>query len=100
MAILDIHVNDGFVPMVDGSLVYHRGFGERRTAVNDPKPALAMSPRVITANGRVVASRTYPLSAPPPPHGWPQPLRPDPANRGGNTWHAADTGRATFRSGR
>jgi FtsP/CotA-like multicopper oxidase with cupredoxin domain len=82
MAILDIHVNDGFVPMVDGSLVYHRGFGERRTAVNDPRPALAMSPRVITANGRVVASRTYPLSAPPPPHGRPQPLRPDPPNRG------------------
>jgi hypothetical protein len=61
---LDIHINDGFVPMVDGSLVYHRGFGDRRTALNDLKPALAMSPRVITANGRVVGSRTYPLGAP------------------------------------
>jgi hypothetical protein len=80
MAVLDIHVNDGFVPMVDGSLVYHRGFGDRRTAINDPKPALAISPRVITANGRVVASRTYPLRAPAPPLGRPAPLRPDPAN--------------------
>jgi len=82
MAILDIHINDGFVAMVDGSLVYHRGFGERRTALNDPKPALAMNPRVITADGRVVSSRTYPLSAPPPPKGRPQPLRPDAGNKG------------------
>jgi hypothetical protein len=44
MAILDIHVNDGFVPMVDGSLVYHRGFGDRRTVLNDPNPALALNP--------------------------------------------------------
>ena len=80
MSPLDLHVNDGFVPMVDGSLVYHRGFGERRTGVNDPKPALAISPRVFTANGQVVASRTYPLGAPLPPHGRPAPLRPDPAN--------------------
>ncbi|APX00469.1 multicopper oxidase domain-containing protein [Arthrobacter sp. QXT-31] len=80
MAILDIHINDGFVPMVDGSLVYHRGFGDRRTAVNDPKPALAMSPRVIRANGLVMASRTYPLGAPVPPLGRPAPLRSDPAN--------------------
>ena len=55
MTILDIHVNDGFVPMVDGSLVYHRGLGDRRTAVTDPKPALAMSPRVFTAAGQVIA---------------------------------------------
>ncbi|TNB75677.1 copper resistance protein [Arthrobacter sp. BB-1] len=80
MAVLDIHINDGFVPMVDGSLVYHRGFGDRRTAVNDPKPALAMGPRVIRANGQVVASRTYPLGAPVPPLGRPAPLGPDPAN--------------------
>jgi hypothetical protein len=44
MAILDIHVNDGFVPMVDGSLVYHRGFGDRRTVLNDLNPALALNP--------------------------------------------------------
>jgi FtsP/CotA-like multicopper oxidase with cupredoxin domain len=79
MAVLDVHINDGFVPMVDGSLVYHRGFGDRRTAVNDPAPALAMTQRVITANGRVVVSRTYPLGAPVPPHGRPAPLRADPA---------------------
>lgn len=82
MSTLDIHINEGFIPMVDGALVYHRGFGERRTAVTDPKPALIMTPRVFTAGGQIVASRTYPLSAPIPPHGRPQPLRPDTANSG------------------
>jgi hypothetical protein len=24
--VLDLYINEGFVPMVDGSLVYHRGF--------------------------------------------------------------------------
>ncbi|MDQ0867400.1 multicopper oxidase domain-containing protein [Arthrobacter globiformis] len=81
MSTLDIHINEGFVRMVDGSLVYHRGFGDRPTPVNDPRPALVMSPRVITAAGRVVASRTYPLGAPVPPVGRPRALRPDPANR-------------------
>lgn len=79
MDTLNVHVNEGFVPMVDGSLVYHRGFGDRRTAVRDARPALAMSPRVFTAAGQVVASRFYPLSAPVPPYGRPAPLRPDPA---------------------
>jgi hypothetical protein len=40
MSPLDLHVNDGYLPMVDGTLVYHRGFGDRRTAVRDPKPSL------------------------------------------------------------
>jgi FtsP/CotA-like multicopper oxidase with cupredoxin domain len=82
MSILDLHVNDGFVPMVDGSLVYHRGFGDRRTALKDPKPALAISPRIFTSGGGLVASRTYPLGAPLPPLGRPVPLGPDPANPG------------------
>lgn len=78
MKILNIHVNEGYVPMVDGSLVYHRGFGERPTRLLDAKPSLALSPRVFTAAGQVVASRTYPLAAALPPHGRPAPLRPDP----------------------
>ena len=57
MSPLNVYVNEGFVPMVDGALVYHRGFGDRPTRREDPKPALAMSPRVFTASGRVVASR-------------------------------------------
>lgn len=82
MSILDFHINEGYVAMVDGSLVYHRGFGERRTTLSDVSPSLSMGPRVFTAAGDVVASRTYPLTAPPPPHGRPAPLQPDPANPG------------------
>ncbi|MGF9647103.1 multicopper oxidase domain-containing protein [Pseudarthrobacter oxydans] len=82
MSILDFHINEGYVPMVDGSLVYHRGFGERRTTLSDVNPSLFMGPRVFTAAGDVVASRTYPLTAPPPLHGRPAPLLPDPANPG------------------
>jgi FtsP/CotA-like multicopper oxidase with cupredoxin domain len=82
MSTLDIHINEGFVAMVDGSLVYHRGFGDRPTPVNDPRPALVMGPRVFTAGGQVVASRTYPLGAPLPPHGRPAPLTPDLAHPG------------------
>lgn len=80
MSILDLHVNDGFLPMVDGSLVYHRGFGDHPTAATDPAPALAITPRVFTAGGETVASRTYPLGAPVPPHGRPAPLQADPEN--------------------
>jgi FtsP/CotA-like multicopper oxidase with cupredoxin domain len=83
MNTLEIHINEGYVPMVDGSLVYHRGFGERPTTVSDVSPSLALSPKVFTAAGQVVASRTYPLAAAPPPHGRPAPLRPDPENPGG-----------------
>lgn len=82
MNILDVHINEGYVPMVDGSLVYHRGFGERRTTVTDTSPSLWMSPRVFSADGQLVASRTYPLDAPVPPHGRPAPLQTDPDNPG------------------
>jgi FtsP/CotA-like multicopper oxidase with cupredoxin domain len=79
MSPLSMHINEGFLPMVDGSLVYHRGFGDRPTRINDPKPALKMGPRVFTAAGQVVASRIYPLKAPVPPYGRPAPLGADPA---------------------
>ncbi|MFP5367595.1 MAG: multicopper oxidase domain-containing protein, partial [Actinomycetes bacterium] len=79
MSPLSMHVNEGYVPMVDGSLVYHRGFGDRATAVTDPAPALKMSPHVFTSAGQVVASRSYPLNAPVPAYGRPAPLGPDPA---------------------
>ncbi|MFL4476793.1 multicopper oxidase domain-containing protein [Paeniglutamicibacter sp. ORCA_105] len=80
MSTLDVHINEGFLPMVDGALVYHRGFGDRRTARGDARPALAISPRVFTAQGTLVASRTYPVNAAKPPRGRPAPLRPDPEN--------------------
>ncbi len=82
MATLDIYINEGFLPMVDGALVYHRGFGERPTPVSDPAPSLALSPHVFTAAGTVVKSRLYPLEAVPPPHGRPVPAYSDPANPG------------------
>jgi hypothetical protein len=82
MATLDIYINDGFLPMVDGALVYHRGFGERPTLTSDPSPSLVLSPHVFTAGGRLVKSRIYPLGAVPPPHGRPEPAAPDPANPG------------------
>lgn len=82
MSPLELHINDGFLPMVDGSLVYHRGFGDRKTTANDPKPSLAVSPQVFQRDGTVVASRTYPLHAPAPGLGRPAPADEDPLNPG------------------
>ncbi|MGW6173630.1 multicopper oxidase domain-containing protein [Arthrobacter sp. NPDC055138] len=82
MKVLEIHINDGYLPMVDGSLVYHRGYGERRTATTDPKPALALIPHVFTRSGDVVKSRHYPLDAEKPPLGRPEPAYKDPFNPG------------------
>lgn len=31
--VLDLFVNEGFVPMVDGSMVYMRGFGDQATKI-------------------------------------------------------------------
>jgi plastocyanin len=76
--VLDLYINEGFVPMVDGALVYHRGFGDRQTAPSDPNPSLRIAPRIFTQSGKVVESRTYPLGRPLPPHGRPAPERPDP----------------------
>jgi hypothetical protein len=57
---LALFVNEGHVPMVDGTLVYMRGFGE--TAAGDPAPSLTIAPRVFLADGRgPVESRLYPL---------------------------------------
>jgi FtsP/CotA-like multicopper oxidase with cupredoxin domain len=91
MSPLDLYINDGFLPMVDGTLVYHRGFGDRRTTFKDPKPSLAVSPRVFLRDGSVLPSRTYPLGAPAPSLGRPAPADKDPLNPGeflvrGNHW--------------
>ena len=77
-AVMDLYINEGLRAMVDGSLVYHRGFGDRPTAVNDPDPSLMAAPRVFTAAGRLVRSRTYPLNRPLPRSGRPAPQRTDP----------------------
>ncbi|VXB30255.1 Multicopper oxidase [Arthrobacter sp. 9AX] len=82
MNILDVHINEGYKAMVDGSLVYHRGFGERPGTVSQANPSLFLSPHVFTAAGDVVPSRTYPLDAPPPPFGRPAALDEDPENPG------------------
>ena len=80
--VLDLYVNEGYLPMVDGTLVYHRGFGDGPTAIGDPQPSLALTPRVFTATGQLVVSRTYPLGATLPPKGRPAPMAPDPRQPG------------------
>ncbi|EMY35307.1 Tat pathway signal sequence domain-containing protein [Arthrobacter crystallopoietes BAB-32] len=80
--VLDLYINEGFVPMVDGSLVYHRGFGDRPSALADPKPSLRISPRIFTRSRGVVASRTYPLGRPLPHAGRPLPAQPTPTEDG------------------
>lgn len=87
--VLDLYVNEGFVPMVDGSLVYMRGFGERPTAVDDPEPSLTIAPRVFLADGRLETSRFYPLDAEIPEEGRPQPAGTDPAKPGQYLIHRA-----------
>jgi hypothetical protein len=57
---LALFINEGHVAMVDGTLVYMRGFGE--SAAGDPSPSLTIGPRVFLADGRgPVESRLYPL---------------------------------------
>ena len=80
--VLDLYINEGYLKMVDDSLVYHRGFGDRPTELRDASPSLAVVPKVFTADGRLVESRTYPLGAAPPPRGTPLPYGPDPVNPG------------------
>jgi hypothetical protein len=69
---LELFINDGHVPMVDGTLVYMRGFGDADS--RDPNPSLTISPRVFLADGRgPIESRVYPLEgeAEVPEHGTP-----------------------------
>ncbi|WP_104168780.1 multicopper oxidase domain-containing protein [Arthrobacter sp. SX1312] len=80
--VLDLYINEGYLKMVDDTLVYHRGFGSRPTDIDDPSPSLTMDPTVITAAGDLVPSRSYPLGAPLPPRGTPTPVGPDPVNPG------------------
>lgn len=76
--VLDLYVNEGMVPMVDGTLVYMRGFGDRPTAADDPFPSLTAAPRIFFADGRLESDRFYPPDAAVPPHGRPSPAGPDP----------------------
>lgn len=80
--VLDLYINEGYLKMVDDTLVYHRGFGSRPTDIDDPSPSLTLDPAVITVAGDVVSSRSYPLGAPLPPRGTPTPVGPDPVNPG------------------
>ena len=81
--VLDLYINEGFVPMIDGSLVYMRGYGGRPTAATDPQPSLTVSPQLFLADGRQLASRLYPTDAEAPPEGRPDPESVDAGNAGG-----------------
>ncbi|HYM63399.1 MAG TPA: multicopper oxidase domain-containing protein [Gaiellaceae bacterium] len=80
--VLELFVNEGHVAMVDGALVYMRGFGERPTNLTDPNPSLTIEPHVFlrpTAqlpNGQLVKSHFFPFTAVPPPEGCPTPAGP------------------------
>ena len=80
--VLDLYINEGYAKMVDDSLVYQRGFGDKPTALRDARPSLRIVPKIFTRNGTVVQSRTYPLGAALPPNGTPTPAGPDGANPG------------------
>jgi hypothetical protein len=80
---LDMFINDGHVAMVDGALVYMRGFGDAPSS--DPTPSLTISPTVFLAGSTIpVISRFYPLVSPDrvPEEGIPASAGADPA--GGN----------------
>jgi hypothetical protein len=80
---LHLFINDGHVPMVDGTLVYMRGYGSKPSG--DPVPSLTIEPQLFLA-GRVgpVSSRTYPLvgDARIPAHGSPDAAGIDPGGTG------------------
>jgi FtsP/CotA-like multicopper oxidase with cupredoxin domain len=78
--VLDLFVNEGFVPMVDGAMVYMRGFGERASTITDPFPSLTISPHAFFADGRLIADRLFPPDAAPPPGGRPEPDSPVPGD--------------------
>lgn len=80
--VLDLYINEGYTKMVDDSLVYQRGFGDKPTALRDARPSLRIIPKIFTRDGQIIESRTYPLGAAIPPNGTPEPAWPDAANPG------------------
>ena len=68
---LQLFINEGTVAMVDGTLVYMRGFGE--VAADDPTPSLTIFPTIFRRDAaEPVKSRFYPLDATVPPEGCPE----------------------------
>ena len=65
---LELFINEGHVPMVDGSMVYMRGFGA--AAGDDPSPNLVIEPQVFLAGGTgPIDSRHYPVNGAAEVHG-------------------------------
>ena len=87
--VLDLYINEGMVVMVDDSLVYMRGFGERGTTIEDAAPSLSITPRLFTASGLLVENRAFPADAKLPPHGRPEPAGDDPTAPGHSLIHRA-----------
>jgi len=80
--VLDLFINEGFVRMIDDSLVYMRGFGATPTDLGATNPSLRTRPHVFLADSTLVPSRAYPLGAALPEEGRPDPLGPHPTLRG------------------
>ena len=89
--VLDVHLNEGLVPVVDGTVVYQRGFGDAPSGTGDPAPRLTLTPRAFLADGRLVPARTFPPGARVPVEG-----RPEPATAVGDGTHTVR--RATWAS--
>jgi hypothetical protein len=85
---LQLYINDGHVPMVDGTLAYMRGYGELPSG--DPQPSLTIQPQLFL-RGQVgpVASRVYPQppAAEIPEDGSPSATGIDPSGPGLHTIH-------------
>jgi hypothetical protein len=80
---LQLYVNEGHVPMVDGTMVYMRGFGQATAA--DPRPSLTIAPQIFLRDGGgPIASRFYPLLGEDhvPHEGCPDPAAIDPSGIG------------------
>jgi len=72
--VLDLYVNEGLVPMVDGSLVYMRGFGDRPTSISNAAPSLTAAARLFRPKGKLQVTRAYPPGSPLPPESGPSPV--------------------------
>lgn len=79
---LELFINEGHVPMVDGSLVYMRGYGDAPS--DDPSPSLTIGPTVfLRGAGGPLASRVYPAAgAEVPERGGPADAGVDPSGPG------------------
>jgi hypothetical protein len=78
---LQLYINEGHVPMVDGTLVYMRGYGDALGTA--ARPSLTIAPTAFLKDGRgPLDGRHFPLGAQVPPEGCPSSAGVDPSGVG------------------